>query len=76
MFDTVIDKISFCVETKRKYDLNVTIGLQMVLTPGNVDQVVALAQLGAKLGVDCCTDIKSDPCQVSQSFFTFGSFIK
>jgi len=51
-FPTVIEKIKFCVETKRKRALNVTVGLQMVLTPSNVDQVVGLAKLGKELGVD------------------------
>ena len=79
MFDTVIDKISFCVETKRKYDLNVTIGLQMVLTPGNVDQVVALAQLGAKLGVDYfvvkqCSDVQDNTLGVYEQLGEYKNF--
>ena len=51
-FEVAKEKIRFCVETKRKKNLNTTVGLQMVLTPKNVDQVVPLAQLGAELGVD------------------------
>lgn len=51
-FEKVVEKISFCVDTKHKHNLPVTIGLQMVLTPTNVDQVVALAKLGRDLGVD------------------------
>jgi len=51
-FSTACEKIEFCVKTKRKKNLDLTIGLQMVLTPRNVDQVVALARLGKKLGVD------------------------
>lgn len=51
-FEKVVEKISFCVETKHKHNLDVTIGLQMVLTPSNVDQVVGLAKLGRDLGVD------------------------
>lgn len=51
-FSKAIEKIQFCVEIKRKKNLQLTVGLQMVLTPKNVDQVVALARLGRKLGVD------------------------
>lgn len=46
------EKISFCVNQKQKRNLPVTIGLQMVLTPSNVDQVLPLAKLGRDLGVD------------------------
>jgi len=51
-FNTVVEKIRFAVETKRKLNLDTTVGLQMVLTPQNVDQAVPLAQLGAELEVD------------------------
>lgn len=51
-FSTVLGKIKFCVDTKVKNGLTVTIGLQMVLTPSNVDQVIPLAELGKALGVD------------------------
>ena len=51
-FAVACRKIRFCVKVKRKKKLPVTIGLQMVLTPSNVDQVVGLAKLGADLGVD------------------------
>ncbi|MCK5579913.1 MAG: radical SAM protein [Candidatus Omnitrophica bacterium] len=51
-FSVAVDKIKFCVETKRKKNLPVTIGLQMVLTPNNISQVVALAKLGKEIGVD------------------------
>lgn len=51
-FLTAVEKIKFCVAVKKKRKLKLTIGLQMVLTPSNVDQVVPLAKLGASLGVD------------------------
>jgi radical SAM protein with 4Fe4S-binding SPASM domain len=51
-FSTVMEKIRFCVDRKRKKGLRVTIGLQMVLTPTNADQVVPLAKLGRDLGVN------------------------
>ncbi|MFQ5861546.1 MAG: radical SAM protein [Candidatus Brocadiales bacterium] len=53
-FSTVVEKIKFCVDLKRRKGLNATIGLQMVLTPANVDQAVPLAKLGRQLGVDYC----------------------
>lgn len=51
-FATAVSKVRFCVETKMGKNLPVTIGLQMVLTPTNVDQAVPLAVLGRELGVD------------------------
>ena len=51
-FDVVMKKIKFCVEMKKQNNLSVTIGLQMVLTPTNVDQAINLAKLGKELGVD------------------------
>jgi MoaA/NifB/PqqE/SkfB family radical SAM enzyme/metal-sulfur cluster biosynthetic enzyme len=51
-FAVAVEKIRFCVETKRRRHLDTTVGLQMVLTPKNVDQVIPLARLGAELGVD------------------------
>lgn len=51
-FDTVIAKIRFCVDYKRKHDLDLTVGLQMVLTPRDIGEAVPLARLGAELGVD------------------------
>lgn len=65
-FQTAVGKIKFCVQTKQKNNLNTTIGLQMVLTPSNVDQVVPLARLGKELGVDylvvkqCSDTIEND----------------
>jgi len=51
-FDTLIKKIKFCVEYKRKNNLTLDIGIQMVLTPKDIAEVVPLAKLGAELGVD------------------------
>jgi len=51
-FGTAIGKIGHCVAVKRANRLPVTVGLQMVLIPENVDQVVPLARLGRRLGVD------------------------
>lgn len=51
-FAAALRKITFCVRTKKAHNLAVTVGLQMVLTPDNVDQVMPLASLGGELGVD------------------------
>lgn len=51
-FEKVIKSITRSVEIKRKNNLDTTIGVQMVLTPKDVDEAVPLAKLGQKLGVD------------------------
>lgn len=51
-FATAVEKIGFVVSVKRKKSLPVTVGLQMVLTPSNVNQVLPLAKLGKQIGVD------------------------
>jgi len=51
-FSTAVQKIKFCVDAKKANNFKVTVGLQMVLTPSNVEQVVPLAKLGRRLGVD------------------------
>ncbi len=51
-FNTAVEKIKFCVDMKRKKNLDITIGLQMVLTPKCIGEVVPLAKLSSELGVD------------------------
>ena len=51
-FYKVCNKIKKCVEIKNKYDLDINIGLQMVLLPDFGDQILPLTKLGKKLGVD------------------------
>ncbi len=48
----VIMTIKECVKIKKKINLDVTIGLQMVLLPEFNDQIIPLAMLGDELGVD------------------------
>ena len=48
----VINTIKESVSIKKKNKLDVTLGLQMVLLPEFVDQIIPLAKLGKKLGVD------------------------
>lgn len=51
-FQKVCNIIRKCVAIKEKNKLDVTIGLQMVLMLGFLDQVIPLAKLGKELGVD------------------------
>jgi len=44
--------IQTCVSIKRQLGLDTTVGLQMVLTPSFLDQVIPLTKLGRDLGVD------------------------
>jgi len=59
-FDILINNIKRCVEIKKQYGLKTTLGLQMVVIGPNIQEIVPLAKLGAKLGVDyfeikpCC----------------------
>ena len=65
-FNSAIEKIEFCVNEKQKNSLPVSVGLQMVLTPKSIGEVVPLAKLGATLGVDylqikhCSDTVKND----------------
>lgn len=52
LFATALAKIRACVAEKRRRALPVTLGLQMVLIPDDLDQVMPLVRLGSELGVD------------------------
>lgn len=51
-YDKVISNIKKSVEYKKINNLDVTIGMQMVLMPEFADQIIPLAKLGKSLGVD------------------------
>lgn len=51
-FNTLLEKIRFCVATKKARNLPITIGFQMVLTPQDVAEVAPLTKLAKELGVD------------------------
>lgn len=53
-FEKVISIIKRSVEIKKKNDLPVTLGIQMVLMPEFSDQIIPTAKLGSSLGVDYC----------------------
>lgn len=52
VFDRAMRNISYAVELKKKKNLDVTLGIQMVLTPDLKDEIIDFAQLGLDLGVD------------------------
>ncbi len=51
-FDRVCRNIEDMMEIKRKHNLDVTIGMQMVVMPEYRDQIVPLAKLGSELKPD------------------------
>ena len=52
LFKKVVENIRLAVETRNNCGLGTTIGMQMVLTHDNLDDIVPLSRLGAELGVD------------------------
>ncbi len=51
-YHKAIHMIRQCVEVKRKNELNVTLGISMVLMPHYADQILPLARLSKEIGVD------------------------
>jgi len=51
-FHKVVSNIRKCVEIKRQHNINVIIGLQMVLIPECLPDILGFAKLGRELGVD------------------------
>ena len=51
-YKVLMRNLEACVGIKEKYNLNVTIGLQMILIPECTREIVPLAKLGRDLGVD------------------------
>jgi len=51
-FERVLDNISALVARKRQSNYSCTIGLQMVVTSENHDDIIPLAKIGRKLGVN------------------------
>ena len=52
VFNRAMKNIKYAVDLKRKLNLPVTLGIQMVLMPEFSDEIVPFAQLGVDLGVD------------------------
>jgi MoaA/NifB/PqqE/SkfB family radical SAM enzyme len=52
VFDRAMSHIRYAVELKRRNNLSVTLGIQMVLMPHFKEEIIPFAQLGLDLGVD------------------------
>jgi len=52
VFDKAMTNIRYAVEYKRKNNLPVTLGIQMVLLPEYKDEIIPFSQLAIDLGVD------------------------
>jgi len=52
VFSRVLENIRRCVEVKKRLGLGVTIGIQMILIPECLGDILPFAELGRELGVD------------------------
>ena len=52
VFDRAMSHIKYAVELKKKLNLKVTLGIQMVLMPEFKDEIIPFAKLATDLGVD------------------------
>jgi MoaA/NifB/PqqE/SkfB family radical SAM enzyme len=52
VFDKAMKNIRHAVTYKKKHNLSVTLGIQMVLMPEFEDEIIPFAKLGVELGVD------------------------
>ena len=52
VFDRAMRNIKYAVDLKRKKNLKVTLGIQMVLMPEFKDEIIPFAKLAVELGVD------------------------
>lgn len=52
VFDRAMEHIRYAVALKKRNNLSVTLGIQMVLMPHLKDEILPFAQLGLDLGVD------------------------
>ena len=52
VFEKVIENIAGCIAIKKRLNLDVTIGLQMVCMPQTINEVIPLAEIGKKIGAD------------------------
>ena len=52
VFDRAIKNIKYAVDLKKKMNLGVTLGIQMVLTPDFKNEIIPFSKLALDLGVD------------------------
>lgn len=72
VFDKAMANIRYAVEYKKKHNLPVTLGIQMVLMPEFADEIIPFAKLAVDLGVDYgvikhCSDDESGSLGVDYS---------
>jgi MoaA/NifB/PqqE/SkfB family radical SAM enzyme len=72
VYDKAIRNIQHAVQFKKKHNLSVTLGIQMVLMPEFKDEIIPFAKLGVDLGVDYavikhCSDDESHTLGVDYS---------
>jgi MoaA/NifB/PqqE/SkfB family radical SAM enzyme len=74
VFDRAMSHIRYAVELKRKKNLQVTLGIQMVLMPDLRDEILPFAKLGVDLGVDYavikhCSDDEQRTLRIDYSMY-------
>jgi MoaA/NifB/PqqE/SkfB family radical SAM enzyme len=74
VFDRAIENIRYAVDFKRRNNLSVTLGIQMVLMPHLKDEIIPFAQLGLDLGVDYavikhCSDDETHTLGIDYSLY-------
>lgn len=79
-FERVVDNIKELVRVKKERNAKLTIGLQMVLMPEYVDEVIPLARFGRELGVDYflvkhCSDDEAGRIGVDYAKYTEPEFL-
>ena len=52
VFDRVIENLNYCAKLKKENNLDVTIGIQFVLLPENIDSIKNLVYLVKDIGID------------------------
>lgn len=51
-FDKILNNLEYCAKLKQRYSLNVTIGVQFVLLPENIDSIESLIVQIQNFGID------------------------
>lgn len=74
VFDRAMKHIKYAVDLKKRDNLPVTLGIQMVLMPEFKDEIIPFAQLGLDLGVDYavikhCTDDEHHTLGIDYSLY-------
>jgi len=75
VFDKAMANISHAIAFKKKHNLEVTIGIQMVLMPEFADEIIPFSQLGLDLGADYavikhCSDDENSTLGVDYSKYS------